>query len=92
MWDVLGGSNPEMEGIGKHRTARITRFAYAVITSAARTLRESPGSKGEREPCSLVVVVTDGAAGTAAQWSRDTTFFGFSNVHDCALLSRLLCG
>ena len=42
--------------------------------------------------CSLVVVVTDGAAGTAAQWSRDTTFFGFSNVHDCALLSRLLCG
>ena len=41
---------------------------------------------------SLVVVVTDGAAGTAAQWSRDTTFFGFSNVHDCALLSRLLCG
>ena len=30
--------------------------------------------------------------GHAAQWSRDTTFFGFSNVHDCALLSRLLCG
>ena len=42
--------------------------------------------------CSLVVVVTDGVAGTAAQWSRDTTFFGFSNVHDCALLSRLLRG
>ena len=42
--------------------------------------------------CSLLVLVTDGAAGTAAQWSRDTTFFGFSNVHDCALLSRLLCG
>ena len=42
--------------------------------------------------CSLVVVVTDGVAGTAAKWSRDTTFFGFSNVHDCALLSRLLRG
>ena len=39
-----------------------------------------------RRLCSLVVVVTDGVAGTAAQWSRDTTFLGSAmstTVHRC---------
>ena len=37
-------------------------------------------------PRSLVVVVTDGVAGTAAQWLRDTTFLGSAmstTVHCC---------
>ena len=39
--------------------------------------------------CSLVVVVTDGVAGTAAQWSRDTTFLGsaMSTTVHCCLVS-----
>ena len=35
---------------------------------------------------SLVVVVTDGVAGAAAKWSRDTTFLGSAmstTVHRC---------
>ena len=38
--------------------------------------------------CSLVVVVTDGVAGTAAQWSRDTTFLGsaMSTTVHCGLV------